>query len=218
MRIFLDSANIDEIARLNETGLIDGVTTNPSIIAKSGRKYSEVIKEICQVVDGPISAEVIATEFKEMLKEAEYLGAIHPNVTIKLPLTFDGLRACHYLSGKRISVNMTLCFSPTQALFAAKAGAEFISPFVGRIDDIGGDGMGLIEDIVKIYSNYPHFKTQILCASIRSVEHVTKAARLGADIVTIPPVLFDQLYTHSLTDKGLKIFMDEWTGSGSSFK
>jgi transaldolase len=192
------------------------VTTNPSLIAKSGRNILEVIAEICAVVDGPVSAEVAATEYKQMLKEAKVLRKIAKNVAIKVPLTPDGLRACHTLAQDGVMVNVTLCFSPAQALLAAKAGAAFISPFIGRLDDIGQNGMDLIADIVQIYANYPHIKTEVLAASIRHPIHLIEAAKMGADIATIPPSVIKQLYHHPLTEKGLAAFLKDWAATGQS--
>jgi len=216
MKFFVDTAEINEIRELAETGLLDGVTTNPSLIAKSGRKILDVIAEICEVVPGPVSAEVAATEYKQMMKEAKVLRKIAKNVAIKVPLTPDGLRACHALSQDGVMVNVTLCFSPAQALLAAKAGATFISPFIGRLDDIGHDGMDLIADIVQIYANYPAIKTEVLAASIRHPVHLIQAAKLGADVATIPPAVIKQLYNHPLTDKGLAAFLKDWAGTGQS--
>jgi transaldolase len=216
MKFFVDTAEISEIRELAATGLLDGVTTNPSLIAKSGRKITEVIAEICDVVPGPVSAEVAATEYRQMLKEAAVLKAIAPNVTIKVPLTPDGLRACYALSQEGTMVNVTLCFSSVQALLAAKAGASFISPFVGRLDDIGQNGMELIADIVKIYKNYPALKTEVLVASIRNPIHLAEAAKLGADVATIPPNVIKQLYSHPLTDKGLAAFLSDWAKTGQT--
>jgi transaldolase len=216
MKFFVDTAEISEIRELAETGLLDGVTTNPSLIAKSGRKITEVIAEICAIVPGPVSAEVAATEYQAMLKEAAVLKAIAPNVTIKVPLTPEGLRACHALSQEGTMVNVTLCFSPAQALLAAKAGASFISPFVGRLDDIGQDGMLLIADIVQIYRNYPAIRTEVLVASIRNPIHLIDAAKLGAHVATIPPAVIKQLYKHPLTDSGLAAFLKDWAGTGQT--
>src|ERR1700722_3719362 len=216
MKFFVDTAEISEIRELAATGLLDGVTTNPSLIAKSGRKITEVIAEICEVVSGPVSAEVAATEYKQMLQEAAVLLNIAPNVTIKVPLTPDGLRACHTLSKEGVMVNVTLCFSAAQALLAAKAGASFISPFVGRLDDIGMNGMDLIADIVQIYANYPAIKTEVLVASIRNPIHLIEAAKIGADVATIPPGVIKQLYAHPLTDKGLAAFLSDWAKTGQS--
>lgn len=216
MKFFVDTAEISEIRELATTGLLDGVTTNPSLIAKSGRNILEVIAEICEIVPGPVSAEVAATEYKQMLAEAEVLKKIAPNVTIKVPLTQDGLKACYALSQEGTMVNVTLCFSPAQALLAAKAGASFISPFVGRLDDIGQNGMDLIHDIVTIYNNYPNLKTEVLVASIRNPIHLIEAAKMGADVATIPPSVIKQLYGHPLTDKGLSAFLKDWAATGQS--
>ena len=216
MKFFVDTAEISEIRELAATGLLDGVTTNPSLIAKSGRRITEVIAEICEVVSGPVSAEVAATEYKQMLAEAAVLRRIAKNVTIKVPLTPDGLRACHTLTQDGAMVNVTLCFSAAQALLAAKAGASFISPFVGRLDDIGQNGMELIADIVQIYANYPAIKTEVLVASIRNPIHLIEAAKIGADVATIPPSVIKQLYAHPLTDKGLAAFLSDWAKTGQS--
>ena len=215
MKIFLDTAELSEISRLNETGLIDGVTTNPSLIAKSGRNILEAIADIAAVVSGPVSAEVTATDYGTMLKEGEKLAAIADNIAVKVPLTPAGLRVCHTLSQNQIMVNVTLCFSAAQALLAAKAGARFISPFVGRLDDLGADGMGLIGDIVDIYANYD-FATEVLVASARGPQHIVDAALLGADVVTLPPKVLDQMYQHPLTDKGLDAFLQDWAATGQS--
>ena len=216
MKFFVDTAEINEIRELAETGLLDGVTTNPSLIAKSGRRILDVIAEICEVVQGPVSAEVAATEHGQMMKEAAVLRKIAPNVAIKVPLTVDGLKTCHALSQDGVMVNVTLCFSAAQALLAAKAGAAFISPFIGRLDDIGHDGMGLIADIVQIYANYPNIKTEVLAASIRHPIHLIEAAKMGADVATIPPNVIKQLYNHPLTDKGLAAFLKDWAATGQS--
>ncbi len=215
MKIFLDTADIDEIRTLNETGMVDGVTTNPSLIAKAGRNILDTTAEICALVDGPVSAEVTATDYETMLKEGEKLAAIAENVTVKVPLTIDGLRVCKHLSDNGTMVNVTLCFSAAQALMAAKAGASFISPFVGRLDDIGADGMNLISDIITLYDQY-HFNTEVLVASVRGPQHVVDAALLGADVVTIPPKILTQLYQHPLTDKGLAAFLADWEKTGQS--
>ena len=196
MKFFVDSADIAEIKELAAMGFLDGVTTNPSLIAKSGRKFKEVIAEICAVVSGPVSAEVAATDYEGMIREGEILSKIAKNVCVKLPLTIDGLKACKYFSNKGIQTNVTLCFSAAQAILAAKAGATFVSPFVGRLDDIGQDGLSLIEEICEIYSNYPEFKTEVLVASIRHPIHITQAARMGADVATIPGKIFKQLASH----------------------
>ena len=215
MKIFLDTADIDEIRSLSETGMVDGVTTNPSLIAQAGRNILETTAEICGLIDGPVSAEVTATDFETMLKEGEKLAAIAENVAVKVPLTVDGLRVCRHLSDQGTMVNVTLCFSAAQALMAAKAGASFISPFVGRLDDIGADGMNLIANIVTLYDQY-HFDTEILVASVRGPQHVVDAALLGADVVTIPPKILTQLYKHPLTDKGLAAFLADWEKTGQS--
>jgi transaldolase len=216
MKFFVDTAEIAEIRELAATGLLDGVTTNPTLIAKSGRNILEVIGEICELVSGPVSAEVAATEYKQMLAEAAVLRKIASNVCIKVPLTQDGLRACHALNQEGVLVNVTLCFSAAQALLAAKAGASFISPFVGRLDDIGMNGMDLIADIVQIYNNYPAIKTEVLVASIRNPIHLIEAAKMGADVATIPPSVIRQLYHHPLTDKGLAAFVADWAKTGQT--
>jgi transaldolase len=214
MKFFIDSADVSEIKELAAYGLVDGVTTNPSLIAKSGRNFLEVIKEICQVVKGPVSAEVAATDYETMIKEGKILSKIADNVCIKLPLTMDGLKACRYFSDNGIWTNVTLCFSAAQAILAAKAGATFVSPFVGRLDDIGQDGLSLIEEICEIYNNYPNFKTEVLVASVRNPIHITSAARIGADVATIPGKLFKQLASHPLTDAGLATFVKDWASTG----
>ena len=206
MKFFVDTAEIDAIAELNDLGMVDGVTTNPSLILKSGRNILEVTKEICDLVDGPVSAEVVATKADDMIAEGRKLAEIAENITVKLPLTWDGLKACKVLSDEGKMVNVTLCFSANQALIAAKAGATFISPFIGRLDDINLDGMDLIQDIRTIYDNYG-FETEILAASIRTVNHVLDAARIGADVMTAPPEVIKKLASHPLTDKGLETFM-----------
>ncbi|OHV88977.1 fructose-6-phosphate aldolase [Mesorhizobium sp. ORS 3428] len=214
MKFFVDTADIKEIKELNDLGLLDGVTTNPSLILKSGGKISEVTKQICDIVEGPVSAEVVATEFKDMMGEAEALAKIAPNVCIKVPLTLDGLKACKTIRTElNRMVNVTLCFSANQALLAAKAGASFISPFVGRIDDTGSDGMELISEIRTIYDNYD-FKTEILTASVRTVNHVKQAALIGSDVVTAPPATLRALVNHPLTDKGLAAFLADWAKTG----
>ena len=214
MKFFVDTADIAEIKSLAATGLLDGVTTNPSLIAKSGRRILEVVAEICAVVPGPVSAEVAATEYDQMMREAEVLRHIATNVTIKVPLTPDGLRACKTLTGQGTMVNVTLCFSAAQALLAAKAGATFVSPFVGRLDDIGQDGMELIADIVQIFGNYEALKTEVLVASVRHPIHVIQAAKLGAHVATVPPAVLRMLYHHPLTDKGLAAFLADWAKTG----
>ena len=215
MKIFLDSADIDEIRELSKTNLIDGVTTNPSLIAKSGRNILEVIEEICSIISGPVSAEVTATDYETMMLEANRFIKLAKNVSIKVPLTRDGLQTCRTLSEKGVSVNVTLCFSPSQAILAAKAGASFISPFVGRLDDIGQNGLDLIYDIVEIYNNY-NFKTEVLVASVRGVHHIVESAKIGANIVTIPAKTFKEMYNHPLTDKGLASFLSDWKKTGQS--
>ncbi len=216
MKFFIDTAVIDEIRDLNDTGMVDGVTTNPSLIAKSGRDFKEVIAEICDLVDGPVSAEVAALEADAMIAEGRTLAAIAKNVAVKVPLTWDGLKACRTLSSEGTMVNVTLCFSANQALLAAKAGATFISPFIGRIDDLGLTGMELIEDIRIIYDNYAALETEILAASIRSPVHVKEAALAGADVATIPPSVLKGLAQHPLTDKGLEAFMADWAKTGQT--
>ena len=213
MKFFADTAEIDDIAELNALGMVDGVTTNPSLILKSGRDILEVTREIAAMIDGPVSAEVIATEADAMLEEGRKLAAIAPNIAVKVPLTWDGLKACKALTGEGHMVNVTLCFSANQALLAAKAGATFISPFVGRLDDINIDGMELIADIRTIYDNYG-FETQILAASIRSANHMKEAALIGADVATAPPAVIRKMADHVLTDKGLAGFLADWAKTG----
>ena len=215
MKFFVDTAEIADIRDLAATGLLDGVTTNPSLIAKSGRDFMEVTKEICSIVDGPVSAEVVALDHETMMKEAEILRKIADNVCIKVPLTIDGLKTCKALTGEGTMVNVTLCFSANQALLAAKAGATFISPFVGRHDDNGFDGMDLIRDIRLIYDNYD-FRTEILVASVRHVVHVLESARIGADVMTAPPAVIKSLFKHVLTDKGIEGFLADWAKTGQS--
>jgi transaldolase len=214
MKFFIDSAEIAEIKELAAYGLLDGVTTNPTLIAKSGRKFKEVIAEICAVVEGPVSAEVAATDYAGMVREGDILSKIAKNVCVKLPLTMDGLKACKYFSDKKIQTNVTLCFSASQAILAAKAGATFVSPFVGRLDDIGQDGLNLIEEICDIYSNYPNFKTEVLVASVRNPIHITSAARMGAHVATMPGKVLKQLASHPLTDKGIETFVKDWASTG----
>ena len=216
MKFFIDTADVSEIQELSSSGFLDGVTTNPSLIKKSGRNINEVIAVICDIVPGPVSAEVAATSYEEMIKEAEVLKAIAKNVTIKVPLTWDGLKACRTLRNDDVLVNVTLCFSANQALLAAKAGATFVSPFVGRLDDIGLNGMNLISDICEIYSNYPNLNTDVLVASIRSPNHVIESAKIGADVVTLPANILKQLIHHPLTDNGLKAFLEDWKMTGQS--
>jgi transaldolase len=215
MKFFVDTADVGEIAELAATGLLDGVTTNPSLVAKSGRNFFEVIHEICELVDGPVSAEVTAVTTDAMLAEGRRLAQIAPNVCVKLPLTWDGLKACRTLSQEGTQVNVTLCFTPAQALLAAKAGATFVSPFVGRLDDIGHDGMQVIAEIVEIFGNYRGaLHTEVLVASVRHSGHIVEAARLGADVATMPPKILQQLIHHPLTDKGLASFLKDWEASG----
>ena len=213
MKFFVDTADVKDIRELNDLGLLDGVTTNPSLILKSGRKIADVTKEICDIVKGPVSAEVTATEYAEMMTQAKVLAKIADNICIKVPLTLDGLRACKAIRSDGRQVNVTLCFSANQALLAAKAGASFISPFVGRIDDMGIDGMELIAEIRTIYDNYD-FKTEILVASVRTVNHVKQAALIGADVATVPPATLKALVKHPLTDKGLESFLADWAKTG----
>jgi len=215
MQFFVDTADIDEIRSLAETGLLDGVTTNPSLVAKTGRPFRDIVADICAVVDGPVSAEVTALEADAMIEEGRSLATIADNVTVKVPLTMDGLRACRTLSMEGTMVNVTLCFSANQALLAAKAGATYISPFIGRLDDIGLDGMELIAEIRAIYDNYG-YETELLAASIRTVNHVKDCAIAGADVATIPPKIIRQLVSHPLTDKGLDAFLADWQKTGQS--
>jgi transaldolase len=215
MKFFVDTADTAEIADLAATGLLDGVTTNPSLIHKSGRRFLEVVAEICGLVDGPVSAEVVALDYDGMMREAQVVRAIADNVCVKLPLTLDGLRACKALSSQGVMTNVTLCFSANQALLAAKAGATFISPFVGRHDDNGFDGMDLIRDIRLIYDNYA-FGTEILVASVRHPVHVLESARIGADVMTAPPAVIRQLVKHPLTDKGIEGFLADWAKTGET--
>jgi len=215
MKFFVDTADIKEITELAATGLLDGVTTNPSLIHKSGRKFLEVVEEICGIVDGPVSAEVVALDHETMMKEAAVLRKIADNVAIKVPLTIDGLKTCKALSNDGCMVNVTLCFSANQALLAAKAGASFISPFVGRHDDNGQDGMQLIEDIRLIYDNYD-FNTEILVASIRHPIHVLQSAKIGADVATMPPAVIKSLFNHVLTEKGIAGFLADWEKTGQT--
>lgn len=215
MRFFLDSADIAEIKELLSTGLVDGVTTNPSLIYKSGRDFKETVKEICGLMpDCDVSAEVVSTDYDNMMREADKLTALAKNVVIKLPLTFDGIRACKTLADKNIRVNMTLCFSASQALLAAKAGAAYVSPFVGRLDDISAEGMGLIAECVQIFNNYPELECEVLAASLRHPRHLVDSALAGAHIATLPPKLLRQLFKHPLTDAGLKAFVDDWAKTG----
>ena len=213
MKFFADTAEIAEIRELTDAGLLDGVTTNPSLVHKSGRDFIEVLKEIADICPGPISAEVVALDYDSMIREAEVLREVAKNIAIKVPLTPDGLKACKALTGEKTMVNVTLCFSAAQALLAAKAGASFISPFVGRHDDVGFDGMQLIADIRMIYDNYD-FATEILVASVRHPIHVIEAAKIGADVITAPPKIIHQLFKHPLTDAGIASFLKDWQASG----
>ncbi|MDR6267243.1 MULTISPECIES: fructose-6-phosphate aldolase [Rhodobacterales] len=213
MKFFVDTADVDAIAELNDLGFVDGVTTNPSLIMKSGRDILEVTKEICAMVDGPVSAEVVALNYDDMIQEGRKLAKIAENIAVKVPLTWDGLKTCKTLSSEGTMVNVTLCFSANQALLAAKAGASFISPFIGRLDDINLDGLQLIEDIRLIYDNYS-YDTEILAASIRTANHVSDCAKIGADVVTAPPSVLHSLAKHPLTDQGLEAFMKDWAKTG----
>ncbi|MEY3307730.1 MAG: fructose-6-phosphate aldolase [Pseudomonadota bacterium] len=213
MKFFVDTADVQAIAELNDLGMVDGVTTNPSLILKSGRDIVEVTREICALVSGPVSAEVVALKADEMIAEGRKLADIAPNIVVKVPLTWDGLKTCKVLSGDGLKVNVTLCFSANQALIAAKAGATYISPFIGRLDDINMDGLELISDIRIIYDNYD-YRTEILAASIRSANHVSQCALIGADVVTAPPAVIKALASHPLTDKGLEQFMADWAKTG----
>lgn len=215
MKFFVDSADVNEIRELNDLGLVDGVTTNPSLIRKSGGKILDVTGQICRIVKGPVSSEVVATDYEGMMKQAVVLAGIADNIAIKVPATFDGLKACRALRAQGRMVNMTLCFSATQALLAAKAGASFISPFAGRIDDMAEDGMEVVAEIRKIYDNYG-FKTQILASSMRTVNHVKQAALIGADVATVPPATLRALIKHPLTDKGLEAFLADWEKTGQT--
>jgi transaldolase len=215
MKFFVDTAETNEIAELAQTGLLDGVTTNPTLIHKSGKSFVDVVTEICAIVPGPVSAEVVALDHAGMMREAEILRKIADNVCIKVPLTMDGLKTCKALASEGTFVNVTLCFAPNQALLAAKAGATFISPFVGRLDDIGQDGMDLIRDIRLIYDNYD-FGTEILVASVRHPVHVLESARIGADVMTAPPAVIKALFAHPLTQKGIDSFMADWAKTGQS--
>ena len=216
MKFFIDSADLDEIRDLASTGLIDGATTNPSLVAKSGRKFEDIIAEICEILSGPVSAEVTATDAETMVMEGRKLAKIASNVAIKVPLTPEGLKACKALTGEGTMVNVTLCFSAGQAILAAKAGATFVSPFIGRLDDIGLRGMDVIDEICTIYRAQPAFTTEVLVASIRSVGHVIEAAKLGAQVATIPAGVLRALYNHPLTDKGLAAFLSDWDKTGQS--
>jgi len=216
MKFFVDTADVAEIRSLVETGFVDGVTTNPTLVARSGGRFEETLAEICALVSGPVSAEVTATDLKGMLAEGRHLAKIAGNVIIKVPLTMEGLKACRALRDEGIHVNVTLCFSAAQAILAAKAGATFISPFIGRLDDVGERGMDLVQQIVQIYRQYPEFKTQVLAASIRSPLHVEEAALAGADVVTLPPQVLRQLYAHPLTEKGISLFLEDWKKTGQT--
>ncbi|MFC7333722.1 fructose-6-phosphate aldolase [Rhodocista pekingensis] len=216
MKFFVDTADLAEIRDLAATGLLDGVTTNPSLVAKTGRPFLDLVAEICDVVSGPVSAEVAATDFETMLKEGRHLARIAPNVAVKVPLTPAGLKVCRTLANEGTMVNVTLCFSAAQAILAAKAGAAFVSPFVGRLDDIGQTGLNLIAEIVEIYDRYPAFTTEVLVASIRNPTHVTESARLGAHVATMPPAVIRQLFGHPLTDKGLAQFVADWQKTGQN--
>ncbi|MCB9990912.1 MAG: fructose-6-phosphate aldolase [Rhodospirillales bacterium] len=216
MKFFVDTANIDDIRDLAATGLLDGVTTNPSLVMKSGKDFIPLIEEICGVVSGPVSAEVAATDYDTMIKEGKKLAKIAKNIAVKVPLTEAGLRVCKELTDEGTMVNVTLCFNAAQAILAAKAGATFISPFVGRVDDIAMDGMNLIEDIVTIYDNYPQFETEVLVASVRHPMHIIESARMGAHVVTCPPDVIRKLYKHPLTDSGLAAFVEDWKKTGQS--
>jgi len=216
MKFFIDTADTNEIRDLAATGLVDGVTTNPSLVARTGRKFLDVVAEICELVKGPVSAEVTATDHATMLKEGRKLAALAPNIAVKVPLTPDGLKTCKALSDDGHMVNVTLCFSPGQAILAAKAGASFISPFVGRLDDIGSDGLALIQEICQIYSQYDAFRTEVLVASIRHPIHLIESAKMGAHVATMPPNVLRQLYKHPLTDAGLAAFLADWAKTGQS--
>lgn len=216
MKFFIDSADVGELKNLAALGLVDGVTTNPSLIAKSGRNFLDVLREVCDFVEGPVSAEVTATDADGMIAEGRALAKIADNIAVKVPLTWAGLRACKTLTDEDTMVNVTLCFSANQALLAAKAGATFVSPFIGRLDDIGQDGMELIREIRQIYDNYPDLPTEILAASIRHPVHVTQAAKAGADVATVPPNVFKQLIDHPLTEKGLAAFLADWAKTGQT--
>src|SRR4051812_49057701 len=215
MKFFIDTADVAEIADLAASGLVDGVTTNPSLVAKSGRNFLDVVREICELVPGPVSAEVTAMDHDGMLAEGRKLAKLAPNVCVKVPLTWDGLKTCRALSNEGTQVNVTLCFQAGQAILAAKAGAAFISPFVGRLEDVGHEGMELISDIVEVYSNYPDtLRTEVLVASVRGVNHVVEAARMGAHVVTVPPKVLRDMALHPLTDKGLAGFLKDWEKTG----
>ncbi len=216
MKFFIDTADVAEIRELAETGLVDGITTNPSLVSKSGRDFFEVLTEICGLISGPVSAEVTATDHATMLEEGRRLAALAPNIAVKVPLTPDGLKTCRALTDEGVRVNVTLCFSPAQALLAAKAGAAFVSPFVGRLDDIATDGMALVADILEIFDAYPELTTEVLVASVRHPIHVVEAAKMGAHVATIPPAVLRKLVQHPLTDKGLAAFLADWEKTGQS--
>jgi transaldolase len=216
MDFFLDTAEVEVIKDLNDTGLIDGITTNPSLVAKSGQNFFTVLENISKIIDGPISAEVTATDTAGMIEEGLKLSKISKNIVVKLPLTIDGLKACVALSKKKVATNVTLCFSASQALIAAKSGATYISPFIGRLDDIGENGLDLIQDIKSIYDNYKNLNTKILVASVRTLGHVAKSAIIGADTITLPPKVFMEMYEHELTKKGLDAFLKDWAETKQS--
>ena len=216
MKFFVDTADIDEIRELAATGLLDGVTTNPSLVAKSGRDFFEVLAEVCEIVPGPVSAEVTAMDHATMLTEGRKLAGLAPNIAVKVPLTPDGLKTCRVLTDEGVLVNVTLCFSPAQALLAAKAGASFVSPFIGRLDDIATDGLQLISDIMEIFDAYPEITTEVLVASVRHPIHVVEAAKLGAHVATLPPGVLRAMFKHPLTDRGLEDFLADWAKTGQS--
>ncbi|MFQ6016854.1 MAG: fructose-6-phosphate aldolase [Kiloniellaceae bacterium] len=216
MQFFVDTADVVEIRDLAATGLVDGVTTNPSLVAKTGRNFFEVLHEICEVVPGPVNAEVAATDLETMLAEGRRLARLAENIVVKVPLTPDGLKACRALTDEGIGVNVTLCFAAAQAILAAKAGARYISPFVGRLDDVGADGLAVVAEIVEIYSAYPGFTTEVLVASVRHPGHVVEAAKLGAHVATLPPWVLRAMFKHPLTDKGLEAFLADWAKTGQS--
>lgn len=216
MKFFIDTADVAEIRELAATGLVDGITTNPSLVAKSGRDFLEVVQEICEIVPGPVSAEVTALDHETMMAEGRKLAKLADNVCVKVPLTPDGLKSCKAMTAEGIKVNVTLCFTASQAILAAKAGATYVSPFIGRLDDIGLDGMELIADIVEIFQAYPEWSTQVLVASVRNPNHVATAARLGADVATLPPGVLRAMFKHPLTDKGLENFLADWEKTGQS--
>lgn len=216
MKFFVDTADLAEIRDLASTGLLDGVTTNPSLVAKAGRNFLDLVAEICEVVTGPVSAEVAATDYETMLAEGKHLAKIAPNVAVKVPLTPAGLKVCRHLANEGTMVNVTLCFSAAQAILAAKAGATFVSPFVGRLDDVGQNGLELISEICRIYDSYPQITTEVLVASIRNPIHLVESAKMGAHVATMPPAVIRQLYAHPLTDKGLAQFVADWAKTGQT--